>query len=94
MVPVLSVNSIFILPDVSIPTSFLTKTLFFSNIFIFDDNTNVTIIGKPSGTLTTIIVTDNVSACNIYANNKDILVIVFIILSISNPLEITILLNK
>ena len=64
-VPVLSVKRIFKLPAVSIPVSFLTKTLFLSILFIFDDNTKVIIIGKPSGTATTIIVTHKVKAYKI-----------------------------
>ena len=59
-VPVLSVNNMFKEPVVSIPTNFLTNTLLFSIRFILLDNTKVIIIGSPSGTATTIIVTDNV----------------------------------
>ena len=61
-VPVLSVSKILILPDVSIPTSFLTKTLFFYIRFILLDSTKVIIMGSPSGTATTIIVTLKVKA--------------------------------
>ena len=61
-VPVLSVNKMFKEPAVSIPTNFLTKTLFFNNLLIFDDKTKVIIIGKPSGTETTIMVTARVKA--------------------------------
>ena len=61
-VPVLSVRRTFILPDVSIPTSFLTKTLSLSIFFILLDKTKVIIIGRPSGTATTMIVTDKVKA--------------------------------
>ena len=49
-VPVLSLNKIFKLPAVSIPTIFLTKTLFLSILFMLDDKTSVIIIGRPSGT--------------------------------------------
>ena len=62
IVPVLSVNKIFKLPAVSIPTSFLTKTLFLSIVFILEDNTKVIIKGNPSGTETTIMVTLKVRA--------------------------------
>ena len=65
IVPVLSVKSILIFPAVSIPISFLTKTLLLSILFMFDDKTKVTISGKPSGTATTIMVTDKVKACKI-----------------------------
>ena len=75
-VPVLSVNRIFKLPAVSIPTNFLTNTLFFNILFILDDNTKVIIIGNPSGTATTMIVTDKVSACKIYPIIRGILVTV------------------
>ena len=57
-----SVNKIFKLPAVSMPTNFLAKTLFFNILFIFDDKTSVIIIGNPSGTATTIIVTLKVKA--------------------------------
>ena len=89
-VPVLSVNNIFILPAVSIPIIFLTITLFFNILFILDDNTNVIIIGKPSGTATTIIVTESVKAFNIYLNIILIFVTVLIIRSILKLLSIII----
>ena len=59
---VLSVNRILIDPAVSIPTNFRTKTLFFNIRFILEDKTRVIIIGNPSGTATTIMVTDRVRA--------------------------------
>ena len=62
IVPVLSLNNIFIHPAVSIPTIFLTKTLFLSILFIFDDKTRVIIIGSPSGTETIMMVTASVRA--------------------------------
>ena len=62
IVPVLSLNNIFMLPAVSIPTNFLTKTLLLSILFILDDSTKVIIIGSPSGTETIIIVTASVNA--------------------------------
>ena len=63
IVPVLSVKRVFIFPAVSIPVSFLTSTLLFNILFILDERTSVIIIGSPSGTATTIIVTLRVSAC-------------------------------
>ncbi|MPM09695.1 hypothetical protein SDC9_56017 [bioreactor metagenome] len=61
-VPVLSVNNMFKLPAVSIPTSFLTSTLSLIIRFMFDESTTVIITGKPSGTATTMMVTARVSA--------------------------------
>ena len=75
-VPVLSVNKIFRLPAVSIPTSLRTKTLLFNIFFILDERTSVIIIGSPSGTATTIIVTLSVRAYRMYLNISGILVTV------------------
>ena len=61
-VPVLSVKSMFILPAASIPTGFLTSTLSFTILFIFDDRTTAIIIGNPSGTATTITVNPSIKA--------------------------------
>ena len=69
IVPVLSEKSIFKEPAVSIPVNFLTKTLFFNILFILEDKTKVIIIGRPSGTATTIIVTAKVSAWSKWENN-------------------------
>lgn len=52
------------------PTSFLTKTFLFTFSFILDDKTKVTIIGKPSGTATIIIVTARVKACSKWSKIK------------------------
>ena len=65
MVPVLSVNNIFNDPAVSIPTIFLTRTLFFNIFFELVDNTSVIIIGRPSGTAITNTDTANVIASRI-----------------------------
>ena len=90
-VPVLSVNKTFIFPAVSIPTNFLTKTLFFNILCIFELSTKVIIIGNPSGTDTTIIVTHKVKASSIYPNNKRPLEIVEDIKLISKLFLITII---
>ncbi len=61
-VPVLSENRIFKLPAVSIPNNFRTNTLACNNLRIFKDNTIAIIIGKPSGTATTIMIIANIKA--------------------------------
>ena len=78
-VPVLSVNKMLRLPAVSIPTNFLTRTLFFNIFFIFEDRTRVIIMGRPSGTATTIIVTLSVKAYRMCLNINGKFVSVFII---------------
>ena len=93
-VPVLSVNKTLILPAVSMPTNFLTKTLFFNIFFMLLDKTKVIIIGKPSGTATTIIVTLNVKAYIKWSNINLKLVKVFIIRLGSKLLSIMITENK
>ena len=50
-------------PDASIPTGFLTITLSFSILSIFEDSTTAIIIGSPSGTATTTMAMAKVSAC-------------------------------
>ena len=64
-VPVLSVSKQVMLPLVSIPTNLRTKTFYLSIFFILEDKTKVIIIGKPSGTVTTMTVTLNVRAYKI-----------------------------
>ena len=76
IVPVLSVNKILMLPAVSIPMSLRTRILLLSILFILDDKTKVIIIGSPSGTATTIMVTLKVKALRIKANMSGKLVIV------------------
>ena len=68
-VPVLSVNSMFKDPAVSIPTIFLTRTLSLSIFFELVDNTKVIIIGNPSGTDITRTETASVSASRIKEKN-------------------------
>ena len=94
IVPVLSVNKILMLPAVSIPMSLRTRILLLSILFILDDKTKVIIIGSPSGTATTIMVTLRVKALRIKANMSGKLVIVWYILSGSKLLSITISENR
>ena len=49
-------------PAVSIPTNFLTNTFLFNSLFMFEERTNVIIIGSPSGTAITTTATLNVNA--------------------------------
>ncbi len=76
------------------PTSFLTSTLFLSILFIFEERTKVIIIGRPSGTATTMIVTAKVNAYIMCGNNMPKFFNIEIILSISKLLFITITVNK
>ena len=84
----------FKLPELSIPTSFLTNTFSFNSLFILLDSTSVIIIGRPSGTATTIIVIPRVK---LYSKCDDItlkLVTISIILLKLKLLLINIVLNK
>ena len=62
-VPVLSVKRIFTPPDASMPTGFLTMTLSFNILSIFEERTTAIIIGSPSGTATTTMAIASVRAC-------------------------------
>ena len=62
IVPVLSVNRIFMLPAASIPTGLRTSTLSFIILFILEDRITAIIIGSPSGTAITITVRPNIRA--------------------------------
>ena len=62
IVPVLSLNKIFNEPAVSIPSAFLTKTLWSSILLVFCINTREIIRGSPSGTAQTIITIANETA--------------------------------
>ncbi len=70
-VPVLSANSMFRLPDVSIPTSFRTRTLSLSILRMFEESTTVIIIGSPSGTATTTTVIARVAAWSRCSKNTE-----------------------
>ena len=48
-VPVLSVNSMFILPAASMPVGFFTRTLSETIFLMFDERTTEIIKGSPSG---------------------------------------------
>ena len=60
IVPVLSLNKILKLPAVSRPFIFLTRTLSFAILKLWNDNKMEVNIGNPSGTAQTIIVTATV----------------------------------
>ena len=62
IVPVLSLNKMFNEPAVSIPSAFLTKTLWSSILLVFCINTREIIRGSPSGTAQTIITIANETA--------------------------------
>ena len=57
MVPVLSLKRIFREPAVSIPSAFLTSTLWSSILLVFCISTSEIISGRPSGTAQTMITT-------------------------------------
>ena len=61
-VPVLSVNRIFRLPAVSMPSSLRTSTLTLSSFFMLIASTMAIIIGKPSGTATTTTMIAKIAA--------------------------------
>ena len=63
IVPVLSVNSRFRLPAVSMPVSFRTSTLSRSIFRIFKEDTMAIIRGSPSGTAMTMMITARIRAC-------------------------------
>ena len=62
MVPVLSVNSRFRLPAVSIPFSLRTSTWSFNIFRMFREDTIAIIRGSPSGTAITMMMTARISA--------------------------------
>ena len=62
IVPVLSLKRIFNEPAVSIPSAFLTRTLWSSILLVFCMSTSEIISGSPSGTAQTIITTASETA--------------------------------
>ncbi len=71
MVPVLSVNNMFRLPEVSIPTGLRTSTWSLSMRRMLRESTTVIIIGSPSGTATTTTVIARVIACSTWPNTTE-----------------------
>ena len=67
----LSANSMFQPFDVSIPTSFRTRTLSLSILRMFEESTTVIIIGSPSGTATTTTVIARVAAWSRCSKNTE-----------------------